>query len=100
VVWLPTGTPTRAFPRGQFSKRLTIPCYPPERLGGVQATVARPTPNHRSHTMTNPPAMQSIPLPDGAIAWTRDGVDWYRLEPHPSGGVRITRMDAPTKENP
>jgi hypothetical protein len=50
--------------------------------------------------MTNPPAMQSIPLPDGAIAWTRDGVDWYRLEPHPSGGVRITRMDAPTKENP
>ena len=48
--------------------------------------------------MTNPPAMQSIPLPDGAIAWTRDGVDWYRLEPHSSGGVRMTRMAAPTKE--
>lgn len=44
------------------------------------------------------PAMQSIPLPDGAIAWTRDGVHWFRLEPHPSGGVRMTRMDAPTKE--
>ena len=46
--------------------------------------------------MTNPPAMQSIALPDGAIAWTRDGVDWYRLEPQPSGGVRMTRMAAPT----
>lgn len=44
------------------------------------------------------PAMQSILLPDGAIAWTRDGVHWFRLEPHPSGGVRMTRMDAPTKE--
>ena len=53
-----------------------------------------------SHAMTpadkpNRPAMQSIPLPDGAIAWTRDGVDWFRLEPQPSGGVRMTRMDAP-----
>lgn len=46
------------------------------------------------------PAMQSIPLPDGAIAWTRDGVDWFRLEPHPSGGVRMTRMDAPTIAEP
>lgn len=46
--------------------------------------------------MTDFPAIQSIPLPDGAIAWTRDGVDWYRLEPQPSGGVRMTRMDAPT----
>ena len=44
------------------------------------------------------PAMQSIALPDGAIAWTRDGVHWFRLDPHPSGGVRMTRMDAPTKE--
>lgn len=44
--------------------------------------------------------MQSIPLPDGAIAWTRDGVDWFRLEPHPSGGVRMTRMDAPTIAEP
>ena len=48
--------------------------------------------------MTNPPATKSIPLPDGAIAWTRDGVDWFRLEPHSSGGVRMTRMAAPTKE--
>ena len=42
--------------------------------------------------------MQSIALPDGAIAWTRDGVDWFRLEP--SGGIRMTRMVAPTKETP
>lgn len=52
--------------------------------------------HERGCRVTNPLAMQSIPLPDGAIAWTRDGVHWFRLQPHPSGGVRMTRMDAPT----